>query len=455
MKAQYLTLLIMAIQVLATSSCDDYINVDKPRTELVTATVFSDDETAKSAVADIYYTLTSSGFANGGSFSVSLVTSFSSDEQVYYSTRSAAEYLQVNNNALRSDNFILARLWSGLYSVIYKANAVIEGLTTSGVSPGLKNRLTGEAKFIRAFCHFYLVNLWGDVPLILSTDYKANNVIGRTVSNEVYDQIIQDLKGAQELLPGDYTDSNNERVRATSWAATAFLSRVYLYRAEWQLAETEADKIISNSSMFFLEPDLDKVFRKTSPEAILQLWSDNYPQDRNSFSVSASGPSLGALRTDYVMSFEPGDQRWAVWGRTRVLNNVSHLYTLKYRDFSYPPLDYTTILRLAEQYLIRAEARIQQDKLAEAAADINEIRKRAGLAKTSSATKTELMNDVMNERKAELFTEWGHRWFDLKRWGLAEQILLPLKPEWNNSDVLFPIPEPQIISNPSITQNPD
>lgn len=455
MKMHYLVLLLISVQGFVTSSCGDYIDVDQPRTELVKATVFADDETAKAAVADIYYTLMATGFASGSSFGVGLLTSLSSDEQIYYSERSTLEYLQFNNNKLRADNFFLIRLWSDIYSVIYKANAVIEGLSATAVSPGVKDRLIGEAKFIRAFSNFYLVNLWGDVPLVLSTDYKANNVISRTASERVYEQMIRDLKDAQELLPDDYMDSNYERVRATSWAATALLSRVYLYRQDWALSEEEAGKVIANTSMFSLEPDLVKVFRTTSPEAILQLWSPTYPQDRTTFSVRSSGPLYGALRNDYVRSFEPGDKRWQVWGRTRLVNNVSYSYTLKYLDFSVPPLDYTTLFRLAEQYLIRAEARVHQDKLAEAAADINVIRQRAGLINTSSTTKTELMNDLINERKVEFLTEWGHRWFDLKRWGLAGQILSPVKPDWSDSDVLFPIPEAQIISNPSITQNPD
>ncbi len=95
----------------------------------------------------------------------------------------------------------------------------------------------GEARFFRAFCYFYLVNLFGDVPLATTTDSTINARLPRIPSDEVYQQIITDLKEAESLLSTEYLDANlksygglPERVRPTKWAASAMLARVYLYQ---------------------------------------------------------------------------------------------------------------------------------------------------------------------------------------------------------------------------------
>ena len=120
-------------------------------------------------------------------------------------------------------------------------------------------------------------------------------------------------------------------------------------------------------------------------------------------------------------------------------------------------MDLSTVLRLAEQYLIRAEARAKQGKITgvnSAESDINVIRNRAGLGNTTANTQADILLAVEQERKSEFFTEWGHRWFDLKRTGRTTAILSPYKPNWQASKELFPIPESQLINDPNITQNP-
>lgn len=438
-------------------SCDEFVEIDPPRTDLVRATVFTSDETAEAAVADIYYTMKTSGFAAGSRSSISVFGSISSDDLIFYGRNSVLEYKQFNDNTLQVNNLLIANLWSGIYNIIYKCNAVIEGLMASStVTENKKNGIVGEAKFIRAFCHFHLLNLWGDVPLIVSTDYKTNNLMLRTPRDQVYQQIIMDLKDSQSLLTNDYSISKNERVRANKAAATALLARVYLYNQDWSNAEIEATTIINDSSQFSLEQDLTIVFRTTSHEAIFQLWSEQYPNEYATFLIHPSiGPLLGALNPQLVDNFEVGDQRKIAWVTSVAYGGTNYLGSNKYKSFAIPPDDYSTVLRLAEQYLIRAEARVQLNNLPEAIADINVIRNRAGLVNTISTTQADLLNDVMRERRLELFAEWGHRWFDLKRTGQADVVLGLAKPEWNTEDVLYPIPEIQLISNPGMTQNPN
>jgi hypothetical protein len=379
-----------------------------------------------------------------------LLASYSSDEEINFSIDS---YQEFNDNELTTANPFVLGLWSDMYTVIYKANAILEGLEGSTkITEALRKQLTGEAKFVRSFAYFYLTNLYGDVPLITATNYKTNVEQGRNTRNEVYQLIITDLKDAQALLSADYSYSQEERVRANQSAATTLLARTYLYTSDWINAETEATKVIEKS-LYALEPDLDLVFKKNSAESILQFHTSYVPNDYFAFTVFDGGPTEGALRDTFVAEFEPDDQRLLKWVQTIDVNNITYFFPGKYKVFAEGE-EYSTVLRLAELYLIRAEARAQQDNLAEAQDDINVIRNRASLGNTTATNKEDLLLAIENERKVELFTEHGHRWLDLKRTNRVDDIISSIKGEfWQPTDALYPIPKSQIL-NSSILQNP-
>jgi hypothetical protein len=111
------------------------------------------------------------------------------------------------------------------------------------------------------------------------------------------------------------------------------------------------------------------------------------------------------------------------------------------------------VFRLAEQYLIRAECYARQEKIDEAKSDLDMIRKRAGLPAETASIPDELLTAIAGERRIELFAEWGQRWFDLKRTHKATEILAPIKPGWQPTDTLFPIPSGEILKNTALTQN--
>src|SRR5690606_23958334 len=134
------------------------------------------------------------------------------------------------NSLIPANTSLNLYLWQMPYQLIYSCNAVLEGLGRSeGVSEMTKGQLRGEALFIRAFCYFYLTNLFGNVPLHLTTDYRMNMQAPRTPQAAVYAAVITDLKEAQALLPEDYTGYGGERTRPIRGAADALLARVYLY----------------------------------------------------------------------------------------------------------------------------------------------------------------------------------------------------------------------------------
>jgi hypothetical protein len=447
--------IISVITLLVTiSSCDDFVKIDPPRTALTRSTVFESDATAEAAILDIYVQLRGAGsFAGGSLGSISFLMSLLSDEQINYITGSpisVAENQQFNDNALLANNSKVLSLWSDLYKCIYKANAIIEGLESSNsISTTVRQQLDGEAKFIRAFCNFYLVNIWGDVPLVLSTDYRVNSNISRTPVATVYQHIINDLTSAQNQLKADYTTSGNQRVRANKWAATALLARVYLYVQDWPKAEEQASSIIANTGLFNLVSPLSGVFNLNSAEAILQWWNNLRPNEYTIFRFNFSC----VIQPEFVNAFEANDLRRSTW----VGLFSSSFVTLKYSaSASNPPTQYATVLRVAEQFLIRAESRVHQNNYAGARSDINTIRTRAGLPNTQVDDHVALLEIIEQERRSEFFNEWGHRWFDLNRTNRTQQVLQSIKPQWLPTAVLFPIPESEIIKNNGLknSQNP-
>lgn len=448
--------LVLLIATIHITGCKDLVNIDPPKTEFIPAIVFASDDKAKQAIAGLYAPLLN-GYASGDITSITYLAGLSSDELIPGSDGGVDFY----NNSLLSNNAAILDLWSNPYKNIYNANALLEGLEKStAVTVQLKQQLLGEAKFLRAFSYFCLVNLYGDVPLNLTTDYSINAKMPRTQKGLVYDQIVTDLKDAQQLLSEDYSFSENERVRANKWVATALLARVYLYRGLWSDAAAMAGTVINNTALFKL-CTLDTVFRVNSKEAIWQLSrKDGNSQDAATF----INPANAMLRTSIVNSFENNDQRRYQWITSRTYGGKTVYYPEKYKATGITPVvEYSTILRLAEQYLIRAEARAQSGNIDGAASDLNMIRSRAGLSGTTATTKEEMLLAIEQERLCELFTEWGHRWFDLKRWpGLttpgntrADDILKPLKNTgWQSTDVLYPIPREQTKQNPNNIQNP-
>ncbi|MEX1239369.1 MAG: RagB/SusD family nutrient uptake outer membrane protein [Cyclobacteriaceae bacterium] len=453
--AQAFTLLSLFIV-----GCEDFVDVGLPNTRLTSGAVFSTDATASAAALGMYESMLrgSSFGTNGTPASVATITGIYSDELVnYYSPN-----VPFAQNTLTASNTTVLSIWSSAYYTIYTANALIEGLDASStVTSSLKDQLVGEALFVRAFCHFYLTNLFGDIPLVLSTDYRNNGTAPRKEQSNVYEQIIHDIEQAAERLGQSYISA--ERARPSAWSAKALLARVYLFTGKWAEAETTATEIIDHTSLFQLEPDLANVFLKNSLEAIWQLSSTtptSYNTYEGSYFILTTAPQVHALSQHLLNAFEPYDQRRFAWVGSFSNGVTTFYYPFKYKvkGGSNPLQEHSIVLRLAEQYLIRAEARARLGKLSgdnSAAADINIVRARAALAELSFPTEDEALLAVEKERYIELFSEWGHRWLDIKRMGKAEAILSPIKPQWEEKAVLFPIPESELISNPQLKpQNP-
>lgn len=440
-------------------SCKQFVDIDPPKTQLLSNLVFENETTAQAAIANVYRGFAGSGFASGNTGSVSALCGLAADEYDLYATAEATQ--EIYRNAILPTNISVSNIWAATYNLIYQTNAIMEGLEKSVKLPKtVKEQLRGECLFMRAFVHFYLTNLYGDVPYITTTDYRINTSVVKMPVIQVLDRVVADLIEAKRLLTADYLLFGQERVRATKWSSIALLARTYLYKQDWDAAEKESDLILNQLDLFELQP-LSEVFLKNSKEAIWQLKpvspSANTP-DGVSY-ILTSRPIFVALSNRLANAFEDADQRRQAWvgNFTNAQGSWDYAFKYKIRTGAVPLNEYSMVFRLAEQYLIRAEARGKQDKMPLAIADLDAIRSRAGLPGISenkpAISKEDLLQAIAHERRLELFSEWGHRWFDLKRTGKADAILGALKPTWKSTAVLFPIPASEIIVNTNMVQN--
>jgi hypothetical protein len=468
-------LILIKLMLLIGLGCKKFIEVDSPTTSLNEGIVYGSDATSIAVLNGIYVKM---GSITEGVASMSLFPALSADELTLWSGKqdeNVVAYYQ--NNIKQSDLY-----WQQLYNIIFLANSAIEGIGNSKtLTPAVKTHLLGEAKFMRAFCYFYLVNLYGDVPLAVSSNYSINSKLSRAPKKEVYKLMIEDLKEAQLLLVANYVDgslttSTDDRSVPNKGAATALLARVYLYNEEWKNADDQATDVINQNEMYNLE-NLKDVFLINSKEAIWQLKSvridvsntfdailfkipvDFGPNISNDL-ASATGGNWVYVSKSLNNSFEPNDGRKLIWLDSVTFGGKNYVFPVKYKNNTLNSVinERMIVMRLAEQYLIRSEARAKLGDLIGAKDDINRIRSRANLLPVMAENIEGILLAISKERRSELFTEWGHRWFDLKRTKKVDEIMIKETSikggTWLTTSQLFPINYQDIRLNPNIIQNP-
>lgn len=449
---------------LTITSCNKFVDVSPPINKITSQELFKDDANATSSVLGIYSLISSFyvGIMNGA---LTAYGGLAADELAYTSYDATVKEFQ-NNSISSTNSSNQVGIWTHAYKLIYQINACIEGITSSnGISTNTKKQLVGECKVVRAMIYFYLIQLYGAVPLITTTDFNITSVQGRTAAKDVYGLILSDLIDAKSLLTASYPTAG--RIRPNLYTAEAILARVYLFQGNWTMAETESTNIINNPQ-YSLQPDLNKVFLVGSSEAIWQITSVvdgmNTREGSTFINTNLSAIPSYLISDQLLTAFEPGDPRKNAWIAPRTVAGRTYYFPYKYKvPFGTSGTAITEnymMLRLAEQHLIRAEAKIRQGKIDEGINDLNTLRKRARGSNNNILTNlpTGVSSDialsfVLKERRIELMTEWGHRWFDLKRLQLSNAILSPIKPSWKDTDTLFPIPANEIIINGNLTQN--
>ncbi len=435
-------------------ACDNFVDVDKPASQLAAEAVYENKATATAAMTDIYAKIRDRGLLTGYSSGLSHALGLYTDEMDLYEMSEASNVMYYNNTLQPTANAI-KELWNNSYNQIYSANAVIEGVTNSKtLATADRDELKGEALFVRALIHFYLTNVYGSVPYVTTTDYKANTTVGKLSTAEVYAKAKEDLLLATELLPSESLSAN--RTRPTKYAARALIARVNLYAGNWDEAGNDASAVLNETEMFVLENDLDTTFLKESMGTIWSLAANSgLTLEATTFVFTSGPPPLAALSQNLMAAFEVGDERKSHWTNAVTDGTTTWYHANKYKDANGTGTENSIVFRVAEMYLIRAESRAHSGDLIGAKEDLNKIRNNAGLGNTTALSQDEILQAILKERRVELFTEFGHRFFDLKRFNQINPVLSAVKSGWESTDALFPLPESELLVNPNVgPQNP-
>lgn len=367
-------------------------------------------------------------------------------------TGTSQDYGQVEDIPIPADNSIVDGFWAAAYDGINRANNILDKLPSIGdMTQEEANQFEGEALFIRSLLYYDLVSYFGGVPLKLQPTSDLNNINAeRNTALQVYDQIITDLATAKTKMAATKVTG-----RANSFAASALLAKVYLARyyiskdqSDATLAVTEATNVISLGG-YTLSGQYAELFSTAiSPESVFEVVYDLQNFNRLAqyyYPRSLIGRYEISPTTAFIQGFEASDQRLAA----SVAYDEKNLpYGIKYNDVA-GGTDRVYVIRLAEMYLLRAEALVcSNGEIAAIQADIDMVRNRAGLANTTAANLDELKLAIENERNHEFAFE-GHRWIDLVRTGRAPA-LLGIDPKYT----LFPIPLSEMLTNSNMNQNP-
>jgi hypothetical protein len=469
--------LLLVIFGLSNFGCKKILDVPLPDNATTFQAAFKDTSSANATVRGIYVRMAlNRDFEWGG---ITLNAGKSADELHIIA---GADNFELNtlSSADQTPFDPLRNIWTEAYVTIGQINACIEGLSAStGLNADQKRRLLGECYFDRAFSYFNLVNFYGSATaLVLTTDTKTNLVAASSPEADIYRQIVADLQLAQQMMTTEYPTI--DRARPNSLAATALLARTYLYMKLYSEAIAQAT-VVLNSGSYTPLPSLATAFLKTSNEAIWSLAAVTSsslatPDGANFVPFFAFSTPTYELTPTLINSFESGDRRLTTWvGTVNSPGGKHYAYPQKYRNnlFDRTGSENYILLRAAEQYLIRAEANCKMNNISAAVADLNVVRTRAftdpatgsappNMVLPINITAQACMAAVEQERRVELFAEWGHRWFDLKRWPgssgnkstRADEVLTLIKPAWRPESKLYPLSDVEIQLDHNLKQNP-
>jgi starch-binding outer membrane protein, SusD/RagB family len=370
------------------------------------------------------------------------------DNLVHPPNATSVPYAEVDNNSILPENGTVDGMWTAIYDGINVANNVIVQVPNIlEMTAAEKNVALAELYFIRALHHFNLLNYFGAIPIKTTPTVGVADVnVARDPVDAVYRAIIDDLLFAVNYLP-----DGSSKIRATNQAANALLARVYLYQKDYGNASARATLVIEDGGYALKDNFADVFASEETEESIFEI--DFIPVDRNriaeyNFPLTLNGRREVAPSDDLIAKYSSSDERLAA----SIAYTGTSPYAIKYDDLS-TGADNVIVLRLAEMYLIRAEAeaRLNVD-LQQAKDDLNMVRLRAGLPGTAANSQSALLSAIEEERRLEFAFE-GHRWFDLVRTGRAVDVLLTVTDE---DQTLFPIPLSEMLTNtnPGMYQNP-
>ncbi len=462
------TILALAIFPTLYSCGDDFLDVDAEQEIDVNDQVYQEPE---KYVNGIYGMFTEWDFA----FSWLGVTEMISDnaDKGSAATDNGGDKRDLDELLHNSTTGSIQAMWTRFYKTIGRASYSIQYTTDSQLPQADKDRLIGEAKFLRALSYFYLVRMFGDTVIQDLNDQASYSI--RQPKADVYAYIEADLNDAIATLPTKSQYAAKDLGRATKGAAQALLAKVYLYQEKYQPAYDMATTVV-NSGEYGLEADYATTWRASTENGIESLfeiqargeviahgvqqysetqgargtggwgWGFNVPSQNLLDAFNAEGDDI---RRDATIIFR-GETLWD--GRLVPTTVENPMYNEKaYSSANLGSADgdkNIRVIRFSEVLLIQSEAalRVGQD----GATPLNKVRNRVNLASIASPT----VQDVWKERRLELAFEHD-RWFDLVRTGQAQSAMAANGKNFVvGKHELFPIPNAQILQTPTMTQNP-
>lgn len=462
------------------TGCDkDFLDVTPP-SSLTGDSYFRNAADAEAAIAAAYKPLQNTN-------NLAKVTEAPLEDIVIFNTQG----LNLDSWSFDANDAIIDEVWQTGYEGVFRANIVLQKVPGITMPDAQKNRILGEARFLRALYYFNLTAFFGDVPLVKEADPTdpAKSAIPRTPKAEVYASMVEDLKEAATLLPSKESYGAADIGRASKGAAQALLGKVYLYQKNYPEAETILNTVITTGGYTLLPNFADLLIKDNNAESIFEIqFSDlsgqgtsritnDYPQGQGGYANLLPTQNLVDAFEDYngpaaingkdprlfYSVFRDGDpydavspvfnKAWTPTGYARkkgmfpvIRTNNSNL------GINFP------IIRLADVMLMYAEAANENNHPGEAIAKINEVRGRVGMpglptAAIPAGNKSEIFKAIVHERRVELAFEY-HRLNDLRRWGLASEALGSLGYTAPKHDV-YPIPQQERNTNPALTQNED
>lgn len=430
-------------------SCEKLIDTEIPANQIASKAVFENVQTADATLAGIYSGLWNNSFISGDKAGLTL--GLYTDDLDFYATGSTNGTMEVFRNQLIASNPIIYGQWASAYQLVYSCNAVIEGCENSvSLSAQDRARISGEALLIRSLLYFYLQQIFGDIPYPVTTNYLINQSISKTPSDEVLQKLEIDIAKVVSLLPDQYR--NAERIYLNKKSAELLLAKVSMTRKRWDIAEPLLKTVIQ-SSLYQIQNDLTKTFKKTSTNIIWQLKPTNNGdavKEVIAYYFDFIPPYNYALSSSLINSFSASDLRKPRWMIPVTVAGNTWYRAAKYKNLTGNTDEYSVVFRIEEVYLLLAESLAMQNKIAEALPYLNAVRERAGLSLLSMPISQEdLLNEILTENRKEFFTEMGHRFMDLKRMNKLD-LLKPAKPNWKTEHQLWPIPERELLLSPNL-----
>jgi tetratricopeptide (TPR) repeat protein len=437
-------LALLAI-ILLVSSCESFLDV-KPRESISDQSTIVDKISAETALNGVYSALGSGNYYGTTFQSIGYL----SGDNVQW-TGSQSQVQEFINHRVSPENSTIAGAWVAIYNTINRANNVIAKVpqvTDAALTANVKNSIVGEALAIRGLAYFDLARTYGGVPIILAPTISPldNRGIARATQQQTFEQALADFNAAEQLLP-----ETTNRFRVTKKTIWALKSRYHFYQGDYQLAEELATKVINDPDFSLLASygDFFQDGARGTEESVFEVFYNGTTEvnnHRNQWQPQSNGGTRQWAPNAQIASLLSDPE---TGGNRNVLIKVDAQNRI-YGDLYYrqPGSDPSYIFRVAEAYLIRAEARARQGNLEGGYEDLNTIRRRSGLLPLELSSQESLLLSIENERRLEFAFE-ADRWFDLVRSGRAAEVLGIT----DSFRLLMPIPVDQLMADESLEQN--